>query len=402
MSGFTRTASLPPSLPADVGAAQPLAAPVWPQTAGACDQLLIDPGPGYAHWTVDYVRHDELSGGQTLVNLEDVVRMRFPTMAENRKAAGHIAFMLNKVATAIRVPRDLLVHDRPARAIVGDADVQLERAVDSQVHVTPSTMLSYVETGDTKSGWNGDSKALLVAGLKRLQLVAAAQGSGGGAVVDLLRRYSELESPDMQSFLREAAKVLAQTGRTPAEANEPGAVAYRLLRVLASASVDSDDLDEDSLSDGAEAAVGAGPDPTAGPETVSPALLAVLQAMFRQREALYLALVPGHKERLLRLFKLDGPAFVDARTTATLTLYIEEGLSYDGISRLNMMFEPLANMLGSPELFATRHDTRAAFKTFKSEFVITDHSIRLPQDPDKATEPQDGRAAISVAKSVLL
>ena len=67
MSGFTRTASLPPSLPADVGAAQPLAAPVWPQTAGACDQLLIDPGPGYAHWTVDYVRHDELSGGQTLV-----------------------------------------------------------------------------------------------------------------------------------------------------------------------------------------------------------------------------------------------------------------------------------------------------------------------------------------------
>jgi len=111
MSGFTRTASLPPSLPADVGAAQPLAAPVWPQTAGACDQLLIDPGPGYAHWTVDYVRHDELSGGQTLVNLEDVVRMRFPTMAENQaKARGHIALMLNKVATAIRVPRDLLVH----------------------------------------------------------------------------------------------------------------------------------------------------------------------------------------------------------------------------------------------------------------------------------------------------
>ena len=223
MSGFTRAASLPPSSPADVGAAQqPLAAPVWPQTAGACDQLLIDPGPGHAHWTVDYVRQDELSGGQTLVNLEDVVRMRFPTMAENQaKARGHIAFMLNKVATAIRVPRDLLVHDRPARAIVGDADVQLERAVDSQVHVTPSTMLSYVETGDTKSGWNGDSKALLVAGLKRLQLVAAAQGSGGGAVVDLLRRYSELESPDMQSFLSDIAGA--------AGAGAAGVAAFRVL-----------------------------------------------------------------------------------------------------------------------------------------------------------------------------
>ena len=186
-------------------------------------------------------------------------------------------------------------------------------------------------------------------------------------------------------------------------------MAYRALRLLAVSpqaagghdmvSSGSEEEGEDAR-DTRQAAVAApgAPEPATQDEEVNQELLAVLAAMFRDRVPLFLALVPAHEQRVMDLFRQDEERFRSARTTATLTMYIEEGLSYRSITKINELFKPLADMLGSPRLFASIGEVRAAFHEFQAEYPITDSSICEPphDGAEVGSEQQRGRAAISL------
>ena len=105
------------------------------------------------------------------------------------------------------------------------------------------------------------------------------------------------------------------------------------------------------------------PEPATQDEEVNQELLAVLAAMFRDRVPL-LALVLAHEQRVMDLFRQDEERFRSARTTATLTMYIEERLSYRSITKINELFKPLADMLGSPRLFASIGEQAASTQSW--------------------------------------
>ena len=147
-----------------------------------------------------------------------------------------------------------------------------------------------------------------------------------------------MEVPDQASFIRSALDTLMEAaGRRPdAHQFTAAEVAYQCLRVLAwegTAVVSS--ASEEESGDGDVGAMAESDDPSAQPDSVNAGVAEVLAVMFQNRKPLFLALVQRQQKSVLGLFRQDSSIFAQARTTATLTLYIEEGLSYNSIDKLH-------------------------------------------------------------------
>ena len=123
---------LPPPAPA-AAAAAPAPPPAWP----AGPTLNIDPGRGAPLWQIGIIQDDHEIGGLTLICLEDMWRLRFPTRKERFRAS--MAAVLDSAAATLGVDRGLLVHDRPRARPPGGIAFKRARH-GSKVHVTLGTM----------------------------------------------------------------------------------------------------------------------------------------------------------------------------------------------------------------------------------------------------------------------
>ena len=110
-----------PSLPAPApaaAAAAPAPPPAWP-TGSTLD---IDPGRPAPLWQIGILQNDHETGGLTLICLEDMWHLRFPTSKERFKAS--MAAALDSAAATLGVDRGLLVHDRPGARPPGGGPFQ--------------------------------------------------------------------------------------------------------------------------------------------------------------------------------------------------------------------------------------------------------------------------------------